>query len=49
MPTIPTTMRAAAIDKFGGPEVLKLQTLPVPIPVKTFCDTLPNTNFPRAV
>ena len=32
MPTIPTTMRAAAIDKFGDPEVLKLQTLPVPIP-----------------
>lgn len=25
-------MRAAAIDKFGDPEVLKLQTLPVPIP-----------------
>ena len=32
MPTIPTTMRAAAIDKFGDPEVLKLQTLPVPFP-----------------
>ena len=32
MPTIPTTMRAAAIDKFGDPEVLKLQTPPVPIP-----------------
>jgi NADPH:quinone reductase-like Zn-dependent oxidoreductase len=25
-------MRAAAIDKFGDPEVLKLQTLRVPIP-----------------
>jgi NADPH:quinone reductase len=32
MPTIPTTMRAAAIDQFGRPEVLKLQTLPVPTP-----------------
>jgi len=32
MPTIPTTMRAAAIDGFGGPEVLKLHTLPVPAP-----------------
>ena len=32
MPTIPTTMRAAAIDGFGGPEVLKLRTLPVPAP-----------------
>ena len=25
-------MRAAAIDGFGGPEVLKLRTLPVPAP-----------------
>ena len=25
-------MRAAAIDRFGDPEVLKLQTLPVPFP-----------------
>ena len=32
MPTIPTTMHAAAIDGFGGPEVLKLRTLPVPAP-----------------
>jgi len=32
MPTIPTTMRAAAIDEFGGPEVLKLRMLPVPAP-----------------
>ena len=32
MPTIPTTMRAAAIDGFGAPEVLKLRTLPVPAP-----------------
>ena len=32
MPTIPTTMRDAAIDGFGGPEVLKLRTLPVPAP-----------------
>jgi hypothetical protein len=27
MPTIPTTMRAAAIDEFGGPDFLKLHTL----------------------
>lgn len=27
---IPKTMRAAAIDRFGGPEVLSLHTLPVP-------------------
>src|SRR6267378_4506422 len=27
---IPATMRAAAIDRFGGPEVLKLHVLPVP-------------------
>ncbi|HYR77602.1 MAG TPA: NADP-dependent oxidoreductase [Pyrinomonadaceae bacterium] len=32
MPTIPKTMRAAAIDQFGGPEVLKIQTVPVPLP-----------------
>ena len=32
MPTIPTTMHAAAIDEFGGPEVLKLHRLPVPAP-----------------
>lgn len=30
MPTIPTTMRAAA--EFGGPEVLKLHRLPVAAP-----------------
>ena len=29
---IPATMKAVAIDKFGGPEELKLQTLPVPEP-----------------
>src|SRR5438552_16009692 len=28
--TIPATMTAAAIDRFGGPDVLKLHTLPVP-------------------
>ena len=28
--TIPATMRAAAIDRFGGPEVITLHTLPVP-------------------
>ncbi len=30
MATIPETMRAAAIDRFGGPEVLSIHTLPVP-------------------
>src|SRR5947209_1710206 len=29
---LPQTMRAAAIDRFGGPEVLTLHTLPVPTP-----------------
>jgi len=29
---VPETMRAAAIDRFGGPEVLTLRTLPVPQP-----------------
>lgn len=29
---IPDTMRAAAIDRFGPPEVLAIHTLPVPIP-----------------
>src|SRR4051794_4175444 len=32
MPSIPTTMRAAAIDRFGGPEVLRLHSSPVPVP-----------------
>ena len=32
MPAIPTTMRAAAIDEFGGPKVLKLHRLLVPAP-----------------
>jgi NADPH:quinone reductase len=27
---VPNTMRAAALDQFGGPETIKLQTLPVP-------------------
>lgn len=31
---IPKVMRAAAIDRFGGPEVLMLHTLPVPEPDK---------------
>jgi NADPH2:quinone reductase len=31
-PRIPETMRAAAIDRFGPPEVLTLHTLPVPAP-----------------
>jgi NADPH2:quinone reductase len=30
MTTIPKTMRAAAIDRFGGPKELTIQTLPVP-------------------
>jgi NADPH2:quinone reductase len=29
-PTVPTTMHAMAIDAFGGPDALRLQTLPVP-------------------
>ena len=29
-PSIPSTMRAAALDRFGGPEVLFLHELPVP-------------------
>src|ERR1700761_8373520 len=29
---IPKFMRAAAIDRFGGPEVLTLHSLPVPVP-----------------
>jgi NADPH2:quinone reductase len=29
--TIPKTMRAAALDRFGGPEVLTLHELPVPV------------------
>jgi NADPH:quinone reductase-like Zn-dependent oxidoreductase len=29
---IPATMRAAAIDRFGGPDVLTLHELPVPVP-----------------
>lgn len=29
---IPPTMRAAAIDRFGGPEVLRVRSLPVPQP-----------------
>ena len=28
--TAPTTMRAAAIDRYGGPEVLTIHVLPVP-------------------
>ena len=27
---VPQTMRAAALDRFGGPEVLTLHLLPVP-------------------
>lgn len=29
-PAIPSTMRAAALDRFGGPEVLTIHELPVP-------------------
>lgn len=31
-PSVPATMKAAAIDRFGGPEVLTLHTLPVTTP-----------------
>jgi hypothetical protein len=30
MTAIPKTMRAVAISRFGGPEVFKVQMLPVP-------------------
>jgi len=30
--SVPAMMRAAAIDRFGGPEVLTIHTLPVPVP-----------------
>jgi len=30
--SIPHKMKAAAIDEFGGPEVIQLRTLPVPTP-----------------
>jgi NADPH2:quinone reductase len=29
---IPTTMHAVAIDRYGGPEVFSIHTLPVPVP-----------------
>ena len=32
MAPVPTTMRAAAIDHFGGPEVLSIHVRPVPVP-----------------
>jgi NADPH:quinone reductase len=32
MTAIPKTMRAAAIDRFGDPDVLQVRMLPVPIP-----------------
>jgi NADPH:quinone reductase len=31
-PSIPDRMKAAAIDRFGGPEVIRTRTLPVPKP-----------------
>jgi NADPH:quinone reductase len=31
-PTVPATMKAAAIARFGGPEVLTLHSLPIPTP-----------------
>jgi NADPH:quinone reductase-like Zn-dependent oxidoreductase len=31
-PSIPETMKAAAIDRFGGPEVIRTRSLPVPKP-----------------
>ncbi|WP_308197113.1 hypothetical protein [Anaeromyxobacter sp. SG17] len=30
--TLPSQMKAAAVDHFGGPEVLHTETLPVPQP-----------------
>jgi NADPH:quinone reductase len=32
MRSLPKTMRAAAIDRFGGPRVLSIRRLPVPVP-----------------
>jgi NADPH:quinone reductase len=32
MSTIPASMRAAAINRFGGPDVLTIHVLPVPVP-----------------
>src|SRR4029079_13626784 len=31
-PSIPDTMKAAAIDRFGGPEVIQTRSLPIPKP-----------------
>ena len=31
-PSIPDTMKAAAFDHFGGPEVIHMRSLPVPRP-----------------
>jgi NADPH:quinone reductase len=31
-PSVPSQMKAAAVDRFGGPEVLHTETLPVPEP-----------------
>src|SRR4051794_31887000 len=31
-PSIPSQMKAAAVDQFGGPEVLHVESLPVPQP-----------------
>src|SRR6266852_1741376 len=32
LPELHKTMRAAAIERFGGPEVLSIVSLPVPVP-----------------
>jgi NADPH:quinone reductase-like Zn-dependent oxidoreductase len=32
MPSIPKLMKAAVIDRYGGPEVLHVSTIPVPEP-----------------
>jgi hypothetical protein len=34
---VPTTMRAAAIDRYGGPEVLTIHTLPFPQSMQATC------------
>jgi hypothetical protein len=33
-PEVPKMMRAAAIERFGGPEMLAIHSVPVPVPAK---------------